>query len=57
VCHSPRTWVPRVPTCAIFGLGLGVLLISLGSWEGVIPLAAAVLIFRTRYILRQSAPS
>ena len=43
--------------CGIFNLCLGVFLVSLGFWEGVLALAGAVLIFRTVFLLQDGAPS
>jgi len=43
--------------CGIFNFCLGVLLVAFGFWEGVLALAGSVLIFRTVYLLRQSAQS
>jgi hypothetical protein len=43
--------------CGIFNLCLGVFLVSLGLWEGVLALAGAVLIFRTVFLLQDGAAS
>ena len=55
--RHPDVWMRVRLACAIFNFGLGLVLLSLGLWEGVIPLAASVLIFWTRGVLRHSSQS
>jgi hypothetical protein len=43
--RQTQTWVRVRVACGIFNLGLGVLLLSLHQWVGVVPLATAALIF------------
>lgn len=55
--RNPGVWLNVRLACAIFNLGLGIVMFSLGVWEGVIPLAAAALIFWTRSVLQHSVQS
>jgi hypothetical protein len=56
--RHPRVWVGVRFACAIFNLGLGVLLLAAGrwlgplAWLGLVPLAGAALIFWTCYRLQ-----
>ena len=58
--RSPRAWVAVRFACAVFNLGLGVLLLASGrwlgalAWLGLVPLAGAALVFWTCYRLQQS---
>lgn len=59
----PHVWVRVRVACAVFNLGLGVLLLASGQWLGplallgVIPLAGAALISWTAYSLQSSVQS
>ncbi len=55
--RHPGAWMNVRLACAVFNLGLCLVLFSFGGWEGVIPLAAAALILWTRNVLRQSTQS
>jgi hypothetical protein len=61
--RHPHFWVRVRVACGIFNLGLGVLLLASGrwigslAWLGVVPLAAAALIFWTVYRLQTSVAS
>jgi hypothetical protein len=61
--RHPRVWVRVRMACALFNLGLGVLLLAAIPWLGqsawlaALPLAGSALIFWTVYRLRQSAQS
>jgi len=55
--RTPDVWIRVRVACGIFNFCLGVLLVAFGFWEGVLALAGSVLIFRTVYLLRQSAQS
>ena len=61
--RNPRVWVGVRFACAIFNLGLGVLLLASGrwlgslAWLGLVPLAGAALIFWTCYRLQHSMQS
>ena len=55
--RNPGFWIRVRIACGIFNLCLGVFLVSLGFWEGVLALAGAVLIFRTVFLLQDGAPS
>jgi hypothetical protein len=61
--RRPHTWVRVRVSCAVFNLGLGVLLLASGrwlgslAWLGALPLAGAALIFWTAYRLQTSVRS
>ena len=55
--RNPAFWTRVRIACGIFNLCLGVFLVSLGYWEGVLALAGAVLIFRTVFLLQDGAQS
>ena len=55
--RHPAFWTRVRIACGIFNLCLGVFLVSLGLWEGVLALAGAVLIFRTVFLLQEGAAS
>lgn len=55
--RHPDVWMRVRLVCAIFNLCLGLAFLSVGVWEGVIPLAASALIFWTRNVLRHSVQS
>jgi hypothetical protein len=55
--RTPVFWVRVRIACGIFNLCLGVFLVALGFWEGVLALAGAVLIFRTVFLLQEGAAS
>ena len=55
--RHPGFWMRVRIACGIFNLCVGVFLVSLGFWEGVLALAGAVLIFRAVFLLQDGAPS
>jgi hypothetical protein len=55
--RHPAFWIRVRIACGIFNLCLGVFLVSLGFWEGVLALAGAALIFRTVFLLQDGTPS
>ena len=55
--RHPAFWTRVRIACAIFNLCLGVFLVALGFWEGVLALAGAVLIVRTVFLLQEGAAS
>jgi hypothetical protein len=60
-----RSWEYRHPkacagvrfACAVFNLGLGVLMLSYGYWVGAVLLVGAALVFWTAYCLQTSVQS
>jgi hypothetical protein len=60
-----RSWEYRYPktcagvrfACAVFNLGLGVLLLSYGYWVGAVLLVGSALVFWTAYGLQTSVQS
>jgi len=55
--RHPAFWTRVRIACVIFNLCLGVFLVSLGFWEGVLALAGAVLIVRTVFLLQDGVAS
>jgi hypothetical protein len=59
--RHPRAWVGIRFACAVFNLGLGLVILATGYWPlatlAAIPLASSVLIFWTGYRLQHSVPS
>jgi hypothetical protein len=59
--RHPRAWVSVRVACAVFNLGLGLLILASGYWPlaplAAIPLASSALIFWTGYRLQHSVPS
>jgi hypothetical protein len=59
--RHPSAWVGVRFACAVFNLGLGLVILASGYWPlatlAAIPVASSALIFWTGYRLQHSVPS